>query len=38
MKDTDKLLSMMEALHEMAQDRLIDLMNRDLNNNGTEND
>ncbi len=38
MKDTDKLLAMMEALHEMAQDRLIDLMNRDLNNNGTEND
>ena len=37
-KDTDKLLAMMEALHEMAQDRLIDLMNRDLNNNGTEND
>ena len=38
MKDTNKLLAMMEALHEMAQDRLIDLMNRDLNNNGTEND
>jgi len=35
---TDKLLIMMEELHNLAQDRLMELMKRDLKNNGIEND
>lgn len=38
MSNTDKLLAMMEALHEVGQDRLLELMRRDLRNNGIEND
>jgi hypothetical protein len=38
MEDTDKLLAMMEALHELAKDRLLDLMQRDLKDNGIEAD
>lgn len=38
MKDIDKALIMMEALHLAAHDRLIQIMNRDLNDNGIEND
>lgn len=34
----DKMLAMMEALHMWGQDRLIELMNRDIKNNGIEND
>lgn len=35
---TDKLLTMMEALHMWGQDRIIELMKRDLKDNGIEND
>jgi hypothetical protein len=38
MSNTDKLLAMMEALHEAGQDRLLELMRRDLKDNGIEND
>lgn len=38
MTDTDKLLMMMEALHDYGKDRLIELMKRDLDQNGIEND
>jgi hypothetical protein len=38
MKDTDKLLAMMEVLNELAKDRLLDLMQRDLKDNGIEAD
>lgn len=36
--NTDKLLAMMEALHEAGQDGLLELMRRDLKDNGIEND
>jgi hypothetical protein len=35
---TDKLIAMMEAFHMWGQDRIIELMKRDLKNNGIEND
>ena len=35
---TDKMLAMMEALHMWAQDRIIELMQRDLKDSGIEND
>jgi hypothetical protein len=35
---TDELLAMMEALHMWGQDRIIELMKRDLKENGLEND
>jgi hypothetical protein len=35
---TDRLLIMMEALYDLAQDQIIELMKRDLKQNGIEND
>ena len=35
---TDKMLAMMEALHMWGQDRIIELMKRDLKDSGIEND
>ena len=35
---TEKMIVMMEALHMWGQDRIIELMKRDLKNEGLEND